>query len=210
MTGVQTCALPIFIYLLQIPKWKNSYCEFGIGPIYKVNSHININLNTNLGIGSNEFGYNFTIGDGSFGKRNTQTLNNSIYLAINFTPKNNLTFGARHYWSKIWYDSFYKLNENGSLNIDSEYNQNADLSQNYFNLDCIYTWEFAPGSFLNLIWKNNLNHYQESNDMIKSQNYFDNIKGTFSSPQHNAFTLKLIYFIDYNQARKVLLKKNLK
>lgn len=46
--------------------------------------------------------------------------------------------------------------------------------------------------------------------MIKSQNYFDNIKGTFSSPQHNAFTLKLIYFIDYNQARKAILKKNLK
>ncbi|MCI1266357.1 MAG: carbohydrate binding family 9 domain-containing protein [Saprospiraceae bacterium] len=199
-----------FIYLIQIPKWKNSYYEFSISPIYKINSHLNLSLNTSFGYGNNEYGYNFTKSDGSFGKRNTQTLNNSIYIAINFTPKSNLTFGTRHYWSKIWYYSFYKLNDDGSLNIDPEYKHNADLSQNYFNLDCIYTWEFAPGSFLNLIWKNSLNRYQESNDIIKSENYIDNVKGTFSSPQHNAITLKLIYFIDYNQARKAFNKKHYK
>ena len=32
-------------------------------------------------------------------------------------------------------------------------NNSADENFNQFNVDFVYTWQFAPGSFLNLIWK---------------------------------------------------------
>ena len=61
----------------------------------------------------------------------------------------------------------------------------------------VYTWQFAPGSFLNLIWKNSVNQYESGNDVQLDRDYFGNLKETFRAPQTNNLTLKVIYYLDY-------------
>jgi len=65
----------------------------------------------------------------------------------------------------------------------------------------VFNWQFAPGSYLSLIWKNAL---LEENNQI-TYNYFENFSQTLQYPQLNTLTLKILYYLDYNQLRKASL-----
>ncbi|MBA3674647.1 MAG: hypothetical protein H0W75_06760 [Chitinophagaceae bacterium] len=62
----------------------------------------------------------------------------------------------------------------------------------------VYTWQFAPGSFVNIVYKNAI---YEGNQDIDS-NYFKNFNNTISSSQNNNLSLKIIYYLDYLQLKK--------
>jgi hypothetical protein len=57
----------------------------------------------------------------------------------------------------------------------------------------VYTWQFAPGSFLNVVWKD----AAVTDDALISDSYLTSLKSTVSSDQNNNFSVKVIYFIDY-------------
>jgi hypothetical protein len=59
----------------------------------------------------------------------------------------------------------------------------------------VYRWVFAPGSEINVVWKNSI----FSSDEVVGENYFQNVNGMIQNPATNSFSLKLIYFIDYWQ-----------
>ena len=62
----------------------------------------------------------------------------------------------------------------------------------------VYTWQFAPGSFLNVVWKNAaVNGNQEV-----TGDYFKNIGRTMQADDNNNLSLKVIYFLDYLQLKK--------
>jgi hypothetical protein len=62
----------------------------------------------------------------------------------------------------------------------------------------LFEWQFAPGSFATLSWKNNIN--SDSQTII---NQFDkNFKSTFTSSQLNTLSLRVIYFFDILYLRK--------
>jgi hypothetical protein len=62
----------------------------------------------------------------------------------------------------------------------------------------VYTWEFAPGSFLNIVWKNSV----YSGDQHINDSYFKNFDHTVSAPQNNNISLKVIYYLDALSFRK--------
>ena len=61
-----------------------------------------------------------------------------------------------------------------------------------------YTWQFAPGSFLNIVWKNAVVSFE---DMIEP-GYFKNFENTLQNDQNNNLSLKVIYFFDYLNFKK--------
>lgn len=108
-----------------------------------------------------------------------------------------ITLRARHYWSKAVYTDFLLLDEEGLLH-DSDYHNNHNVSFNAFNIDMVYTWRFAPGSELNLVWKNAI----LQSDQQVNTTFYHNFKHTIRSPQANNLSLKILYYLDYLSLRK--------
>jgi len=128
-----------------------------------------------------------------FGKRMHKTLTNTANFSYIFNNKSSLSFRLRHYWSRVDYTDFYTLNSDGTLTLTSDYTENEDINYNAFTIDLVYTWNFAPGSELLLVWKNNI----DKEDEILIHNFRDNLNETWRSPQTNSFSIKLLYYLDY-------------
>lgn len=134
-----------------------------------------------------------------FGNRDLQTITNTFNMAYTPTNRMGFTFRLRHYWRVVDYDSFYILNEDGYLDDFTKYTNNEDISFNSFTIDFVYKWNFAPGSELSLVWKNQVNNNNET--II--YNYFDNTDNLFAnSPANNSFSIKILYYLDYLYLKK--------
>jgi hypothetical protein len=183
----------------------------GFSPSYRVSNRMNIDYNLNYEIGRDTKGYVTTLYDSLdnlsniiFGHRNQNTITNTIGLKYTFTDKMGVTFRLRHYWSWVEYDKFYDLQENGEL-ADSDYtglDENAypmhNTTFNAFNIDMVYSWQVAPGSFFTAVWKNQI--YADSE--FTQKQFFDNLSRTFDQNGTNSLTLKLVYYIDIAYFRK--------
>lgn len=134
-----------------------------------------------------------------FSRRNRKTVNNIVSIKYNFNNKSGITFRARHYWSKVEVKELFDLQENGEL-VKTTHNNIAIGHQNYniFNIDAVYTWQFALGSFVSVVWKS---QSEKDTDPINYR-YFKNFGKTVSAPQNNNLSLKVIYFLDYLDFKK--------
>jgi hypothetical protein len=65
-------------------------------------------------------------------------------------------------------------------------------------VDAFLTWDFRLGSRIIVGWKNWLGDEYGVNGS-KYANYLNNFGKTFDVSHGNEFTVKLIYFLDYNQ-----------
>lgn len=170
--------------------------EGELEPRFRFSDRLNMIITQNTTIRRNNIGFvtNATV-DGEaaiiFGARYFQTLENRITLNYLFNPQMSLSFSARHYWALVEYSSFYKLLEDGSLGSTS-YNEEHDQNYNAFNIDLIYRWRFAPGSELNVVWKNAVLNTTDELEF----NYFNNFTEMFQDNQRNQFSIKLLYFLD--------------
>ncbi|MDB5232174.1 MAG: carbohydrate binding family 9 protein [Chitinophagaceae bacterium] len=134
-----------------------------------------------------------------FSRRDLNTVENILRAKYNFNYRSGVTIRVRHYWSKVEPKQLYDLGSNGSLS-PTKHSDVAIRNQNYniFNVDAVYTWQFAPGSFLNVVWKD------ESfvSDGLNRDSYFTNLDHTLASPQNNNLSIKLIYYLDYLNFKK--------
>jgi len=117
----------------------------------------------------------------------------------NFNSRINLTLRTRHNWSKVPFKRFANVDENGNA-IARPFIQGMDENVNYFNLDAFLTWDFRLGSRLIMGWKNWLGDEYGVNGM-NYKSYFQNFGRTFDASHGNEFTLRFIYFLDYNQLK---------
>ena len=118
----------------------------------------------------------------------------------NFTSRLNLNFRMRHNWSKVPYESFAYVDENGNT-IPRPFINGLDENVNFFNLDAFLSWDFKLGCNLTLGFKNWIGDNNVI-DGIKYNRYLNNFTQTFDISHGNEFTVKAIYFLDYNQLRK--------
>lgn len=141
-----------------------------------------------------------------YGRRNRSSYNNTLEFQYLFSSKMAINFRARHYWSRVTYDKFHLLEDDGYLGTTT-FNDDLDVSYNAFTLNLGYTWQFAPGSEMSIVWKNDIYHSLDSDSdnyaNLTSENYFDNFSRTMQSPQTNNFSLKVLYFLDYQRLRNV-------
>jgi hypothetical protein len=143
----------------------------------------------------NDVGYVYVDGssDINFAKRHVNTIEHIVSGKYNFSNKMGITFRARHYVSTVDNKDFYLLQKDGTLLLNPGYHPSVNENVNFFNIDMVYTWEFAPGSFLNIAWKNA--EQSDNNTVIK--NYFRNLDNIVRENNNNNLSVKVIYFIDY-------------
>ncbi|MBU1011515.1 MAG: carbohydrate binding family 9 domain-containing protein [Bacteroidetes bacterium] len=132
-----------------------------------------------------------------FGQRDVRTVTNTIESSYIFNNKSSLSLRLRHYWIRAQYHNYYDLQVDGSL-IQNNFKEDNDFNVNAFNIDMVYTWNFAPGSELLLVYKNAI--YANVDSSVN--NYFDNLRYTFDSPIINSFSIKILYYIDYLNIKK--------
>ncbi len=138
-----------------------------------------------------------------FGRRDRGTIENQLNFKYNFNSRMGVNLRVRHYWSKVEYKEFFTLLENGDMVKNTTYTTNRNQNVNYFNVDMIYTWQFAPGSFLNVVWKDAGFTYGD----VVERNYFKNLGDATEADQNNNLSLKVIYFLDYLDFKKWNKKK---
>ncbi len=188
-------------------KWFEEGRKFGewdLDARYRVSNKFTVGLGTGVDHNWNDIGFvNSDANNIYMGRRDRYLVPSEIYARYSFNKKMNLRFDLRHYWVKVFYDKFYSLNEDGTL-TDSNYEGFHDLSYNQFNIDMTYRWRFAPGSDIFIVWKNNISQYDDdSNIDHENLNYFkDGVKTLRDLPQNNSISVRIVYYLDYNQLTK--------
>lgn len=167
---------------------------FNFSQRYKFSDRLSVNTGFSFNPVKNDVGY---AGGGLFARRDRNTDEATLGIKYNLSPSIGATIVARHYWSQVVNKEYYHLREDGRL-FGSNNLVNDGYSFNLFNMDMLCFWQFAPGSFINLSWKNAINH---DNDAI-NKNYIYNLGKTMSSYQNNNFSIKVIYYIDYLDLKK--------
>jgi hypothetical protein len=188
----------------KISIWEgNSYINpQGIGVMLRSRIRVSDNmlliLQSEYDIAGNDAGYvSHTTDSIYFGKRDVKTITNTISTSYIFNPLMSINLRVRHYWSEVDYLSYFFLENDGSL-TSAIYNGNHDMSFNAFTADIGFKWYFAPGSELNIVWKNAVYNTQ----FLIVRNYLDNLNQTFDFPQINNFSVKLMYYLDYQYLKK--------
>lgn len=141
-----------------------------------------------------------------FGRRDVKTVQNSIYMKFNFNKKMGLATDVRHYWSEVKYKEFFDLLANGKLQTNNSFTGNVHQNYNTFNMETAFTWEFAPGSFMYIVWKN-FNDFDHAFDRKIGQGYTKNLSNTLDVGHVNNLSLRVVYFLDYLQLKNLKKKK---
>ncbi len=166
---------------------------------YRFNDKLTVSLSNYNALAKNDLGFAFTQSDSAFfGVRERTTVENILTVKYNFNNKMGINFRARHYWSKVTYDRFFLLQADGNLKPQATVSRNPERNENYFNIDMVYTWQFALGSFINVGWKD----FSRVTNQLTRDRYYKNLGETLGAAQENNFSVKVIYFLDYLSLKK--------
>lgn len=193
-------------------QFKGSSYELGLYQKYRFSDKFSLKYDISYNPHHNDVGFyskimepgTAVVRDIIFSMRNRETVENVINAKYNFNNRSGITFRTRHYWSKVEQQEFFDLQKDGSL-IKTR-NTNVPVNHRNFNaftIDAFYTLQFAPGSFINLVWKNAI----YTSDGEVQYHYIKNFDRTISSPQNNSLSLKVLYFLDYLDFKKLNRKK---
>jgi hypothetical protein len=188
---------------MRAPEYKTGVVEMTWSNNYRFSNKFSTGLSTYFDFTNRSLGFAYlenatpdlaTV----MGLRNRRTIENVLNLKYNFNTKMGITYRARHYWSKVMYQQFFTLQEDGSVTPLASPSRNPDINVNLFNIDMVYTWQFAPGSFLNVGWKSNADAF----DRLVAERYFYNLRHTLRADAGKNFSVKVIYFLDYLQLKR--------
>ena len=183
----------------QSPLFNKKAPRITIRNAYRFTDKFSLSLSTFYKPVSNDAGFADIFGnDVIFSRRDIKTIENIFNAKYNFNKRSGITFRARHYLSKVTPLEFFTLQNDGSLVKNSTYNRNLSNNLNIFNIDMVYTWEFAPGSFVNIVYKNSI----FKGDQQVYNTYIKNFSNTLASPQNNNLSFKIIYYLDYLKLKK--------
>jgi hypothetical protein len=189
------------LYHRRSSKFKGNYLQPIVSNSYRFSDKLNARLFHYFEFYNRDFGFAYFTNDRdsiAMGLRNRRTAENTLDVKYNFNNMMGLTFRVRHYWSRVDFKEFFNLERDGSVTPLAAPVKNPDRNVNVFNIDMNYTWQFAPGSFINLNWKT----ATDLENKIIDENYFKNFTRTVETPQLNSFSVKVIYYLDYLDIKK--------
>ena len=193
----------------RLPRPRRTGYSFGAYPRYRFNDHFTLRYSVDWSLDVNQIGYvngglnenealdKPFMGQTMLGRRNVATVSNIVSAAYTFTNRMAFTLRVRHYTSTVQYNDFATLGKKGEEQL-VDYQRNRDNTYNAFNVDAVYSWWFAPGSQLSIVWKNASmpdNAYRFGNDATPL--YFNNLANTINTPHNNSVSVKVLYFLDY-------------
>ena len=187
---------------------RNGY-GFSMGPRYRFSDRFLLNFNFNFSRQNNNKGFVDSIDNDAnsatpnaiiFANRNVITYSNTLSgkYSVNSTMTFNLS--VRHYWSYAENKNFLSLDNQGRLNDFLNYTANKNSNFTSWNVDLSYTWWFAPGSQISVLYRNNAANFTRN----INNDFGSNITNLLNNEALNhAFSISMRYFIDYNQAKKL-------
>ncbi len=179
----------------------NSSFSFSFNPRYRINDKAQLIFNYSYSLTQNEKGYITNDDETSqvyFGNREKSIIETGVQSTYNHSVKSSFSLAFRHYWARVDYDEqFFLLEENGELSATNDVIEWMDYNSNFFNLDMNYTWQFAPGSQMVVLYRSTI----ISNDEFVDLSFLRNIQDLVQKSAKNEISVKLIYYLDYNRAR---------
>ncbi|MBA4317379.1 MAG: hydrolase [Flavobacterium sp.] len=173
---------------------RNIYRVYG-GTKYRFNDKFSLSYNFEYTRMVNDRGWvGFDNDDIIFGERNREIVQH--YFTGKYSITNKMTFNliARYYWSYSENHEYFTLQDDGYLTPNPSYSQNKNRNFNSWNLDFSYSWWFAPGSELSVLYRN---YALESTNVVE-KNTQENFNNLFGGNMTNIFSISLRYYIDYN------------
>jgi hypothetical protein len=114
----------------------------------------------------------------------------------------NFNLSARQYWSYAENKNFLTLEQNGRLVNNTSYSENRDSSFYSWNFDLSYSWWFAPGSQVSVLYRNNAANFEN----IINKNFDQNVTNLLSNEAlSHVLSVSVRYFIDYNEVKNKFL-----
>jgi hypothetical protein len=172
---------------------------YDISPRYRVSDRFSFILGLIHYHAHNEVGWAGFLGDTVlFGAREHITIEQWATARYIFNNRMGLNLVGRHYWARAKYNQFFELTDAGrisEISYTGESNGESlhNVNYNAFTIDLVFSWFFAPGSEVSMVWKNAI--FEEGNRPERS--YGENIAQMFQAPQLNSFSVKLLYYIDW-------------
>jgi hypothetical protein len=182
---------------------------FSMGPRYRFSDRFLLNFNFNFSRQNNNKGFVDSIDNDAnsstpnaiiFANRNVITYSNTLSgkYSVNSTMTFNLS--VRHYWSFADNKNFLSLDYKGKLIDYLNYTNNKNSNFTSWNVDLSYSWWFAPGSQISVLYRNNAANFTRN---INSD-FGSNVTNLLNNEALNhSFSISMRYFIDYNQAKKL-------
>ncbi|MFO7789673.1 MAG: DUF5916 domain-containing protein [Bacteroidales bacterium] len=171
-----------------------------VRPRVRVSDKLTLQYGFDFDLDGNDCGYVTNIYNTDsiiFGRRQVNTITNSIDGKWVLNNKMYFDLAVRHYWRTVNYHEYYLLREDGSLSDKINYQEDHDINFNAFNIDFMFSWNFAPGSYLSLMWKNQI----YASEIIPENEIFpafaDNMQSLFEQPQNNSISLRILYYLDW-------------
>lgn len=153
----------------------------------------------------NDIGWaGYTADDIVYTKRNVNVLEQQIIGKYSINNVMNFNLKVRYYWAHVINDKFLNLREDGYFDDNSTYSLNKNINRNIWNFDFSYTWWFAPGSLVSVLYRNN----SSLNENVFNTNLGDNFRNVLSNNPNNTLSISFRYYIDYNQAKNVFKNKD--
>ena len=191
--------------------------DLSLGPRYRASNQLSFVYQIGYGIRYNQIGYvgvrnqpNLSSdqpldaplllafggpeGDVLLGRRDVTTFTNTANATYTFTNRMSFNIRLRHYVSNVHYRDFSRLHPDGE-ETPVAYERNRDNTFNAFNVDAVYSWWFAPGSQVSIVWKNAGASFFDGNTATPL--YFDNLSNTINTPHNNSVSIKVLYYLDY-------------
>ncbi|RUT69353.1 hydrolase [Flavobacterium cupreum] len=133
-----------------------------------------------------------------FANRNVITYSNMLGGKYALNSAMTLNLSVRQYWSYAENKDILQLQPDGTLTSYPQYTSNKNSSFYSWNTDLSYSWWFAPGSQLSVLYRNNASNFERVIDK--------EFKSSVTSLLNNdvlkhIFSVSVKYFIDYNAVK---------
>ena len=186
------------IHFMEFMERERHWLQLSAGPRFRFSDKFNMSYSVYSERKYDDVGWTTNVNDTIiFGVRDVQTVINTLEGNYIFSSTMSLSLRARHYWSQVKYNEYFALNDKGKSS-NTTYWENNDINFNAVTVDMVYTWQFAPASELSVVWKNAI--FTEGTQLIN--NYIRNFNNTFESPQLNSFSIKVLYYLDYQSLKR--------
>ena len=174
-----------------------------ISPRYRFSDKFSLVYGFNYFKQKNDIGFiDFEDSNIIFARRDRDTYTNSITSKFSISSVMNFNLSVRHYWSLAENNKINNLNEDGSLSPNTTYSGDKNSNFSTWNLDLSYSWWFAPGSQMSILYRNNAGTFDRKID----KDFSSNFSNLFQDNLNHVLSVSVRYFIDYNQAKNWIRK----
>lgn len=177
-----------------------------LGPRYRFTDKLSLVYNFSFLRKNNNKGYADRVSDDNiltpdaivFANRNVITYSNTLTGKYSLNSRMTFNLSLRQYWSYAENKNFLSLQPDGSLIDYNGYNENRNSSFYSWNGDISYSWWFAPGSQISVLYLNNAANFERDINKKYSKNVTDLLTNDVLK---HVFSISIRYFIDYNDIK---------